>query len=238
MFHFYNSFNALHNNSNNLQCAIASMYNLSSSWLSTTARSYSSALKNLLLTINHSQPCCWPLIPGCLWWFPLMTVFSQLFVGEVVCIFDFRQRASATAEAFSEVFENHCHCTPVTGTEISQTVARRAVGARMCQVCRSRPEQSRAGPSERRRLVHSSFLSLCMMSGVLCNILSKSISPNWCHCQCWRTFLLLSPDTGWNINELPYLWNKACDVLPTQFCWNWTTCISNVCIRVASKAFV
>lgn len=102
----------------------------------------------------------------------LVTAFSQLFVGEVVCIFGCWQRAAAAAaaaEAFLRVFfENNCHCTPVTGTEISQPVAS------LLQWCQDVPgileqataEQSRVGPHERRGpVLSSSSLSLCMMPG-------------------------------------------------------------------------
>lgn len=83
----------------------------------------------------------------------LVTVFSQLFVGEVLCIFGSWQTAT-TAFFFNEVFENHCHCTPVTGTEISQLVARRAVGARTCQASPSWPEQSRTEDYSLSLLLH------------------------------------------------------------------------------------
>lgn len=93
----------------------------------------SSALTDLLLTINHHQPRCCSLSSGYLW--------CLIFVGEVFWIFASWKWESAAAEAFWEVFENHCHCTPVTGTEISQPVSRHAVGARMCQASPSRAER-------------------------------------------------------------------------------------------------
>lgn len=88
----------------------------------------------------------------------LVTVFSQLFVGEVLRIFGSWQTATTAAAAlfffFYEVFENHCHCTPVTGNGISQLVARRAVGVRTCQASPSWPEQSRTEDYSPSLLLH------------------------------------------------------------------------------------
>lgn len=68
---------------------------------------------------------------------------------------------------FKEVFLNDCHCTPMTGTEIRQPVARQ------CSWCQDVPDFPRADqtraeldPNEKKRLVLSSFPSLCIISGV------------------------------------------------------------------------
>lgn len=77
-------------------------------------------------------------------------------------------------------------------------VARRALSARMCH----------ASPSWILREKTSSFLPLSLSAW--CqefshNVLSQAISPNWCKCQCWLSFTLLWPDTGWKRNELTHL---------------------------------
>ena len=83
--------------------------------------------------------------------------------------------------------QNHCHCTPATGTEISQPVARRAVGVRMCQ---ARPSGPAPGCWARWEQEDSSFFSVsrCHFAwspGYFYLIFCQgAVSPNWCHCQC------------------------------------------------------
>lgn len=157
IFHYMTSFNAPHNNGNNLQYATTATYKWSSSWLSTTERCCCSVgFPNVSLTISHSRPRCSPLIPQHLWWFPWwLCLASSLWVKCFASLALGKQQLLLLPRSFFyEVFENHCHCTPVTGTEISQLVARRAVGARTCQASPSWPEQSRTEDYSSSLLLH------------------------------------------------------------------------------------
>lgn len=82
IFHYMTSFNAPHNNGNNLQYATTATYKWSSSWLSTTERCCCNVgFPNVSLTTSHSRPRCSPLIPQHLWWFPWwLCLASSLWV--------------------------------------------------------------------------------------------------------------------------------------------------------------
>lgn len=119
----------------------------------------------------------------------LVTVFSQLFVGEVLRIFGSWQ--TATTAAAAEVFENHCdwHWDQSAGCQTGS----------WCQDVPGFPKLARA---EQKTIPHP---FCCMFSWVLRNIWSELISDHWCHCWCWRTFYFsICLDKSWKINDLQH----------------------------------
>lgn len=131
----------------------------------------------------------------------LVTVFSQLFVGEVLRIFGSWQTATTAAAALFFFFMRFLRITvialqwlalgSVSWLPDGQLVPGRA---RLPQAGQSRAEQ---------KTIPHPFC--CMFSWVLRNIWSELISDHWCHCWCWRTFYFsICLDKSWKINDLQH----------------------------------
>lgn len=134
------SLNAPRNNNN--KSATASTYNLSSSWLSNAQTSC--GVIGCRKPVIHSKQPVSPLTPApSLQWFPWwLCLACSLWVkwsaslhlgkGQLLLLL------LLLRPLFRGFWDPLSFCTPVAGTESWQTLARRAVGAGVCQASPSR----------------------------------------------------------------------------------------------------